>query len=67
MNRDALKQIEQTVTVALRKRREGVRGQGRLDVILVEALELIDSPLYRAVLETEHGVPDPKRQSASPM
>jgi hypothetical protein len=48
MNRKSLLQIEEAVSKAKRMRREGVRGQGRLDEILADALELIDSPLYRA-------------------
>jgi hypothetical protein len=49
MNRKSLLQIEEAVSKVQRMRREGVRGQGWLDEILAEALELIDSPLYRAV------------------
>jgi hypothetical protein len=48
MNRKTLQKIEEAVIIARRKKREGVRGQGRIDAVLAEALRLIDSPLYRA-------------------
>ena len=55
MNRKTLHEIEQAVIIAQRKKREGVRGQGRLDSILAEALDLIQSPLYDAAAKADDG------------
>lgn len=55
MNRKTLLEIEQAVITAQRKKREGVRGQGRLDLILTEALALIQSPLTHAAAEEDNG------------
>lgn len=52
---ETLKVLETAVSLSIRKRREGVRGQGRLDGLLYEALVLIKDFELANVLRANNG------------